>query len=1112
MSRSCLASLLLLVLPMTIGAEELPRPLDRQVAFESEVLPILEAKCYDCHGEFAQEGNLRLDLKASLLRGGDSGEPGVIVGNSEKSHLIRLVAGLEADLRMPPDEGDTLSKQEVSLLRAWIDQGVKWPGPNGKVEDQKRTSDHWAFQPVKEVDVPEVEGEWGHNPIDRFVRKRLIEEGLSTSAPADRRKLIRRLSLDLLGLPPSPEAVEAFVCDEDLNATHKVIERLLDSPQFGERWASHWLDLVRFAETHGFETNRERPNAWRYRDYVIRAFNDDMPYDQFIREQIAGDSFQNPVGLGYLVAGPFDQVKSPDVNLTLMQRQNELDDIINTTGTTFLGMTIGCARCHNHKFDPILQSDYYSMQAVFAGVQHGDMKLAASPEEQSQAVVLQEEITHCEKQLATYMPRATHSRFVMIDDEPDVAGDRVQRLQPISGNGINLPGNSVGQAKDVGDAKRSANVSGGKYSWWKHKPDVPVIAWKPSIQGEYRVWLSWGCGYDTHCQDARYVIDRDGNPSTREDWEVIAIVNQQQFASGEVHIKSEPMWSGFFHASIAEFEPDDQILLVGGSTGTALTADVLLFEEIGAKPIRVPDKPVFREAVAASGNVENITPQLAKFVRFAVAQTNTGSQPCLDELAVFTEGRNVALASEGAKPSASGTLEGYSIHKLAHINDGKFGNKHSWIADTSGKGWIQIELAKAFVIDRIEWARDRDGKYSDRLPTDYQIEVSLDGQNWKEVAGSSDRLPVSIANAKMATGYRFDGLPQSDLEIARELLSRLQVAKRELETVTKPRMAYSGRYQQPGPTHRLYRGEPLQKREEVLPNAPEIFTDLELPGDAPEAERRQKLAEWVASADNPLTARVIVNRIWQFHFGTGLVDTPSDFGAAGVPPSHPELLDWLARELVQNDWSLKHIHRLILQSATYQQSSRPNMDGLTKDGGTRLLWRYPPHRLEAEPIRDSMLLASGVLDLTQGGPGFSAFEVEAENVRHYHPKKSFGPEDWRRMVYMTKVRMEKDSVFGLLDCPDAATSVAKRSRSTTPLQALNLFNSRFVLQQAELFSQRLRGESDTVSGQIVRAYQLCYSRTPNEEEVDAAETFIGQEGLDAFCRAMFNSNEFLFLQ
>ena len=256
-----------------------------------------------------------------------------------------------------------------------------------------------------------------------------------------------------------------------------------------------------------------------------------------------------------------------------------------------------------------------------------------------------------------------------------------------------------------------------------------------------------------------------------------------------------------------------------------------------------------------------------------------------------------------------------------------------------------------------------------------------------------------------------------------------------------------------------------------------------------------------------------MNRVWQFHFGQPLVATPSDFGAGGATPTHPELLDWLAGELISHNWSLKHLHRLILQSATYQQSSRPNQHALQIDSASQYLWRYPPHRLEAEPIRDSILAVSGVLNLQQGGPGYSAFEVEAENVRHYHPKSSYGPDDWRRMIYMTKVRMEQDAVFGLFDCPDAATSVPKRSTSTTPLQALNLFNSPFLLQQAELFAERLEAESNgRIPQQIQRGYELCFSRQPSPGEVEISQQFIEQHGLKAFCRALLNSNEFLFIQ
>ena len=304
----------------------------------------------------------------------------------------------------------------------------------------------------------------------------------------------------------------------------------------------------------------------------------------------------------------------------------------------------------------------------------------------------------------------------------------------------------------------------------------------------------------------------------------------------------------------------------------------------------------------------------------------------------------------------------------------------------------------------------------------------------------------------------------------------------------------------------------MAKREQVEPNAIEAIGALSLKKDSPEKERRLALAKWIADRDNPLTARVIVNRLWQFHFGVGIVDTPSDFGANGTPPTHPELLDWLASELMDKDWSLKHIHRLILTSATWRQDSRPQSDALRIDGATRLLWRFPPRRLEAEAIRDCLLQASGVLDLKSGGPGFSAFEIEPENVRHYFPKKSFGPEDWRRMVYMTKVRQEKDSVFGVFDCPDASQVVPKRSRSTTPLQALNLLNSIFVNQQAELLAKRLHTEAgESTADQIKLAFTLCFGRDATADELKDAEAFIKAEGLHQFTRAMLNANEFVFI-
>jgi len=896
------------------------------VDFESQIKPLLSAKCLDCHGPDHQESHLRLDRKSSMLRGGDSGEPAIVVGNSEGSHLIRLVSGTEAGKVMPPEEADRLSEDEINLLRAWIDQGAKWPGAGGAMEEELDKTDHWSFQPVKDVPPPQIENRWITNGVDAFILQKLTEHSLAPNPMATRAELIRRVYLDMLGLPPTPEAVQEFVADSDPNAYQRLVKDVLASPHYGERWARYWLDLVRFAETNGYETNRERPNAWPYRDYVIRSLNDDKPYDQFLKEQIAGDAIEVPEGTAYLVAGPYDLVKSPDINLTLMQRQNELDDMINTTGTAFLGLTLGCARCHNHKFDPVRQTDYYSLQAIFAGVEHGDRQLPLSQNHQQELADLDLRIVHLRDQLRPFV--------------------------------------------------------------------------------------------------------RDAGPS--------------------------------------------------------------------------------RPPVSARGNEELFEPVHARFIRFTIEATNS-SEPCIDELEVFSGTKNVALAAEGAIATCSGTLPGYAIHRLEHINDGLVGNSHSWISSEPGRGWIQIELPREAMINRITWARDREGRFGDRVATKYVIEVAMEPDQFRTVASSADRLPWTEGAPKQPE-YDFAKFPVEKADQGRQLLSQLQQAEQRKSQLQAAGTVYAGLFRQPGPTHRLFRGEPLAKREQVPPGTVAALGSLNLDDASAEQQRRLALAEWIASEENPLTARVIVNRLWQFHFGKGLVGTPSDFGAAGVPPTHPELLDWLARELMSNGWSLKHVHQLILNSATYRQSSRPRADALEVDGATEWWWRFPPRRLEAEPIRDSILSVCGVLDTRMYGPGFSGFEVELENVRHYFPKKSYGPDDWRRMIYMTKVRLEKESVFGIFDCPDAATSVPKRSRSTTPLQALNLFNSPFMLQQTDLLANRLQRDcGDDVSKQIARTFWLCCGREPDEAELSDSLVFVAEEGLAAFCRAMLNSNEFVFI-
>lgn len=890
-----------------------------EVDFDKEVKPIFADHCYKCHGEEKQKGELRLDSPAMILKGGDSGEPIFLAGQGAESHLIKLVSRTDPDEAMPPEgKGDPLSESQVETLRNWISEGAKMPGIEN-LADLKMTTDHWSFQPVSREGVED-------KTIDDMVIEKMAEKGLTPSPRADRRALIRRLSLVLHGMPPSQDEVAEFLADpsSEEEAWRNLVDRALASPRYGERIARRWLDVVRFAESNGFETNRERPNAYHFRDFVIDSFNQDKPYDQFVREQIAGDALGADVGTGFLVAGSYDVVKSPDINLTLMQRQDELTDMVNTTGTTFLGLTIGCARCHNHKFDPISQKDFYAFQAVFAGVGYGDRPLKKTMTEE-----MKKEVAKLRLEIAAHQTA-------------------------------------------IEEFRKKAAASGGE---------------------------------------------------------------------GLASLK---------------------------------------------------------EPVSSTLNIEEFGVTEAKFVRFTIRGTNS-AEPCIDELMVFDpENQNVAL---GAIPTASGSLQGYPIHQLEHLNDGLVGNAHSWICDQPD-GWAQLEFDAPRTIGRIEWARDRNGIVVDRVATNYVIESSLDGTTWEILADSSARKPFQ---GKIEPNAYLTQLDPADAEAARGLIAGMAEKSARIGSLETGAPAWIANFSQPGKTHRLYRGDPMAKREEVAPDALEVMGTLGMGVDEIEQRRRVKVAEWISSQENPLTARVMANRLWQFVFGTGIVDTPSDFGLNGTKPTHPELLDWLAAEFMEKEWSSKALLRLMLTSETFQQSSQPRTEPAKIDAGGRYLWRFPPRRLEAEAIRDSILAVCGTLNLEKtGGPGFYLLDVDRENVVHYSPKEITGPEEWRRMVYMVKIRQEQDGVFGAFDCPDGNQVVPKRSRSTTPLQALNLFNSVFVVQQADQLAERISNDPS-------KAFDILYGRPPTEDEIADANTFIADHGMQAFCRAMLNTNELLFI-
>ncbi len=1099
-------------------------------SFQTTIAPLLAAKCGSCHGPVDAESGFRIDDRDHAFTGGDSGATGIVAGDPAASELFARIVSDDEELRMPAD-GEPLSAAEQAVIKAWIAGGAVWPDtlktlpesllPHAEAKPAKG-ADHWAFHPFEQPKVPQRPAD-RHvaGPIDAFLDRRLAEQGLSFNPEADPQTLIRRVSFDLIGLPPTPAEVAAFeqACGqagETDGPYRELVDRLLASPRYGERWARHWLDVIRFAESDGFEMNRARTNAWPYRDWVIKSLNDDLPYDQFLRAQLIGDALAADPATGFIVGGPVDRVKSPDPVLTANQRADELHDMASTTGAAFLGLTVGCARCHDHKFDPIKQTDYYAMTAVFAGVRHGERAIRPDNEDelQREAAAVRQQLAGPQRRLAELQPVCRLTRTLVIDDETT---DRIELLVEPSGVATHAAGSEAGQLDAAGGPAALPNL-GKQYHWWQAKARQPVIAYAPRAAGRFRIWLSWGAGWASHSPDARYLLDADGDPATTNDQTEIAQIDQRLSADGSGSPPpQQALWSGLADAGVHPISAQTRLLVTAGDTPAAVTADVVVFEEqpaAGAAPARVAH---LRSPVSRGATVDRFPPLTARFVRFTVHATS-GAEPCIDELEVFSvDGRNVA---RGAVPTASGTYANNPRHQLKHINDGRYGNDHSWIANTVGRGWVQLELTEPEQIERVVWSRDRAAKpqYSDRLAVGYTVAVSADGQQWTTVATAADRLPHDYVHAGGDN-------PVGPIAVAAEL-SPNELAEREsleeqvaeltakLAALTKRPMAYAGSFVKPPVTKRLFRGDPTQPREEVAPGGIAVFGgDLGLAVDAPERERRRAVADWIASADHPLTARVIVNRLWHYHFGTGIVDTPSDFGVNGGRPSHPELLDWLATALVHNGWSLKAIHRLIVTSHAYRQTSVARPDGLAVDAGSRLLWRYPPQRLEAEALRDTILAVSGSLNLKMGGPGFDLFEPNSNYVKVYKTKTTFTADDFRRMVYQAKPRAELDDFFGAFDCPDAGQPQPNRTVSTTPLQALNLLNGNFLLDQADRFAERVTREVGAdPQQQVARAISLAFGREPTTAELAAGCDLVASHGLPLLCRSLYNASEFLYVE
>lgn len=924
--------------------------------FEQKVRPVLIEHCYSCHSAQAKKlkGNLYLDSKAGWQKGGDSGEPAIIPGKPEESLLIRTIQHIEEDLEMPPKKpklGDAI----IADLVTWVRLGAPDPREGVKIEVKRADKSWWSLQPLR--DAKSKISDFKSAVIDDFIAAKLRDKGLGFNATADPRALIRRMTYDLHGVPPTPEEVEAFVQKPDVPS---LVERLLASPRYGERYGRHWLDVVRFGESNGFERNFIIDDLWPFRDYVIRSINDDKPFDQFFTEHLAGDIVgkgkpEVEVGSAFLVAGPYDDVGNQDRVAQANIRAATLDDMVTATSGAFLGLTINCARCHDHKFDPIPSEDYYRIKSAVEGVSHG--------------------------------------RRVVATDEALAAHQ--QALKP--------------------------------------------------LQAEL----------------SRLTVEHD-------------------------------------------------------SLDKALNARA---------KAAVAHLSFTRPAVDAHGTEEAFAPVTAKYLRFVIRSFTSDYQGTptkragggkLTEFEVFdSAGKNVALASYGtqAQGARSAVAEDFpEAYGPQYCIDGARGE--AWFIGSPPV--LNLTFARPERITRVNFINARGERGTDEskvrgaTPTEYEIQVSDDGQTWKTVATDEGRQPATPGHALAKA--RKSIITQEDEARLAALQKQMNAIQGKINRVPPLPQIWVGNHAQPQEPTKLHKGGDPMKLGNIIPPASlkvlsEVTPAYELPADAPEGDRRLALAKWITQ-DNPLTARVLANRVWQWHFGTGIVDTPSDFGYLGSQPTHPELLDYLAGRLVAHGWRLKALHREILLSKTYQQSAAYREDGARADAASRLLWRFPPRRLQAEEVRDTMLFVAGQLKFEpMGGPGFRLYKHMQNNVSTYSPLEQHGVETYRRAVYHQNARASIVDVLSDFDFPDTAFAAPRRANTTTPLQALTLLNHSFVIDMAGALAQRLPTASP-----VEAAYRFVFQRRPHATERQLAEQFISSHGLRAFCRALLNSNELIYLE
>lgn len=1015
-TTAVLGMVILLVAARTAAASE-PTP-EQADYFEKHVRPILVEHCHQCHGDKKQEASLRLDSRETILKGGDSG-PSVVLGKPDESLVIAAVGRRGSVSAMPPDT--SLKPHEIAALTKWIEMGAPWPGSVDTSVSAVAAKPLWSLQPVRVVEPPVAEdAAWNQTRIDRFIHAGHLQHHVVPVGLTDKRTLLRRVTYDLTGLPPTIKEIEAFLADSSPEAFSTVIDRLLAAPEYGERWGRHWLDVVRYADTAGDGADYPVPEAYRFRNYVIRSMNNDKPFDEFVREQIAGDIIakaaldsgeQTPqqyadriIATGFLAVG-----KRFGYNDNTEFVHLDIADTIDSVGRSLLGLSLGCARCHDHKYDPVTANDYYALYGIFAS-----------------------------------------SRFAF------PGGEELQRPRHF----VPLPIPSEVQRMDQERATQLAHLDAEL-----SRLEFERLTLDP-------VMIGGGADYAVEQQEL-------GKPPVAP-WITAgpnAVLSEAQSPFTNVH------------------QPGTRGVRVRNST---------------------PNEGVRREF---TNHTATTSPQLHFNLDFRNVDTAEGDAAYRFYLG---HGAIVSLAFEASIGSNAFHLRnGDEWEFLGSLETGTWYNlgiTFDLVNRTYAGTLLKAGETQAIHFEQKHLARNWDGIINTF------VSDGIGKSPGRTAVRDLDNLGIQNAPFSPATTIASSPEQIAKLKLVQDSLAELKKQREELANKTLYDVAYAVAEGTPVNVRVQKRGEPDRLGDEVPRRNLEVLGGQPIPGEG--GSGRLQLAEWFTDISNPLLARVIVNRVWQYHFGAGLVRTSSDFGARGELPSHPELLDDLTMTFVRNGWSLKSLHKLILTSRAYQLASTEDPSNLEVDAENRWLWRFPRQSLDAESIRDSMLMLSGQLDRSMP-EGHPFPPTSSWNYSIHYPFKAHYDSN-HRSVYLMVQRSLKHPFLSLFDGADPNVSTAARFTTTTPTQALYLMNSPFVNQQSHHYALQLIKQHTSDAYRIRTGVESAWGVIPSESEVAEFVEFIrnyreqsarlnlpeekqNELAWAAFARVLMTSNQFLFV-